>query len=138
MEDRRMSTNSREPSEQEIEALRESLLNGGFGEEACEDSAEEADFAREDDEAVKRFKAMFGAKGPTPLKGYDWRADVPGSMLDSGVYGPIHGILREETQSVYVFDSPVAGSTEETTRARPRSRRVRTVSSWREVMSRES
>ena len=71
MEDRRMSTNSREPSEQEIEALRESLLNGGFGEEACEDSAEEADFAREDDEAVKRFKAMFGAKGPTPLKGYD-------------------------------------------------------------------
>ncbi len=109
MEDRRMSTNSREPSEQEIEALRESLLNGGFGEEACEDSAEEADFAREDDEAVKRFKAMFGAKGPTPLKGYDWRADVPGSMLDSGVYGPIHGILREETQSVYVFDSPVAG-----------------------------
>ena len=37
MEDRRMSPNSREPSEQEIEALRESLLNGGFGEEACED-----------------------------------------------------------------------------------------------------
>lgn len=86
----------------DIEVLRDALMNGSFGEESI--SAQTDSTA--DDEAVDAFISMFGAEGNTPLKAHDWKAYVPGSMTEKkDFYGPVFGIIREETESIYIFDS---------------------------------
>lgn len=102
----------KETAEQELEALREELSQGGFGLEIFENggAAEPAAFDGEPDEAVAGFIASMGQTGFSPFKGYDWKAYVPSELLaDNGFSGPLHGVIREETQSIYVFDSPAAG-----------------------------
>lgn len=95
-EEKRSST-----PEEEIEALRNALSEGAFG---TEGAAVEEDTAA-DDAVVENFISMFGAKGNTPLKAHDWKAYVPSSMDNPSFWGPLFGIIREETESIYIFDS---------------------------------
>lgn len=86
----------------EIEALRDALSDGAFG---TEDTSDEND-AVADDSVVEDFISMFGAEGNTPLKAQDWKAYVPSTITENTNYwGPIFGIIREETESIYIFDS---------------------------------
>jgi len=89
--------------------LRESLLAGGFGQEA--ESSPDDDDAQADEEVVNEFLSMFGAEGDSALKGHDWVAYVPGSIAeDPSFSGALYGIIREETESVYIFDAPMYAS----------------------------
>lgn len=92
------------PSETEdLDRLRDSLLDGGFG---AEDSTGGEDDTVADEAVVNNFVSMFGAKGDTPLKAHDWVAYIPSYMCESDTFwGPLFGIIREETESIYVFDS---------------------------------
>ena len=86
---------------EDIEELRDALLDGAFGkEDACSE-----DDAVADEALVADFITMFGAEGHTPLKAHDWKAYVPSSLCTSSFWGPIFGIIREETESIYIFDS---------------------------------
>lgn len=87
---------------EELDKLRDSLLDGGFG---TEDITNSSDDASADDAVVDNFVSMFGAKGDTPLKAHDWVAYVPSHMCEDTYWGPLFGIIREETESIYVFDS---------------------------------
>ena len=48
---------------------------------------------------------MFGSEGATPLKAHDWKAYLPSTLDTASFWGPIFGIIREETESIYIFDS---------------------------------
>lgn len=88
---------------EDLDKLRDSLLDGGFGEEDAIDC--EGDTVA-DEEVVNNFVSMFGTKGDTPLKAHDWVAYVPSHICeDATFWGPLFGIIREETESIYVFDS---------------------------------
>lgn len=84
----------------DIDQLREHLAEGGFGGETIVDEDLVPDEA-----VVGDFLSQFGAAGDTPLKAHDWKAYVPSSMCNSSFWGPLFGIIREETESIYVFDS---------------------------------
>lgn len=102
MSDNLNITNASE-NEANLDELRDQLIDGGFGEEAL--STEENDSVA-DEETVADFISMFGAQGDTPLKAHDWVAHIPSSIADNSSFGgPIFGIIREETESIYVFDS---------------------------------
>lgn len=87
---------------EELDRLRDSLLDGGFG---AEDATDSTNDAVADDEVVDDFVSMFGAKGDTPLKAHDWKVYMPSSMCTSSFWGPLFGFIREETESIYVLDS---------------------------------
>lgn len=93
-EEKNISTN-------EIETLRDALSDGAFG---TEGAADEND-AVADESLVEDFISMFGSEGATPLKAHDWKAYLPSTMDTSSFWGPIFGIVREETESIYIFDS---------------------------------
>lgn len=94
-EEKNISTN-------EIETLRDALSDGAFG---TEGAADEND-AVADEALVEDFISMFGSEGATPLKAHDWKAYVPSSIMNTpSFWGPIFGIIREETESIYIFDS---------------------------------
>lgn len=85
-------------SNSDIDSLRNHLEQGGFG---CDLS--EADTAPEDD-VVNDFLSMFRSKENTPLKGHDWKAYVPTTMYNHLFCGQIFGIIRDETESIYILD----------------------------------
>lgn len=64
------------------------------------------DEAAADEEAARGFIASIGSSGPTPYKGYDWKAHVPSRLLRGAAPGPLFGLVRPETESVYVVDAP--------------------------------
>lgn len=85
-----------------ISTLRDSLLSGAFG---TEDHTTGND-CTSDESVVADFISMFGAEGYTPLKASDWKAYVPDSICsDTGFCGPIFGIIRSESESIYVIDA---------------------------------
>lgn len=84
-----------------IDALRQALSEGAFG---TEEKAEDADDAVVGT-AVEKFIELFGAKEDTPLKAYDWKAYIPGHMDNDLFWGPVYGVIRKETESIYIFDS---------------------------------
>lgn len=89
-------------NEAEVDALRNALADGSFGTEGTHDEAD----AVADDSVVENFISMFGSEGSTPLKAHDWKAYVPSSIYNnSNFWGPVFGVIREETESIYVFDS---------------------------------
>lgn len=90
--------------EQSIEELREHLSEGGFGTDEAEKTEDPVDLTP-DDAVVGEFLSQFGAEGDTALKAHDWKAYLPSSMCSPSFWGPIFGIIREETESIYVFDS---------------------------------
>lgn len=94
-EEKTISTND------EIEALRDALSDGAFG---IEGVADEND-AVADEALVEDFISMFGSERATPLKARDWKAYLPSTMDTASFWGPIFGIIREETESIYIFDS---------------------------------
>lgn len=94
-----------EENEKDIDSLRAHLSEGGFGNSTVKDE-EEID-QTPDDSVVSSFIAQFNAEGETPLKAHDWKAYVPSSMLNPQYWGPIFGIIREETESIYIFDSKI-------------------------------
>lgn len=86
----------------EIEALRDALSDGAFGTEGVSDEND----AVADDSVVENFISMFGVEGSTPLKAHDWKAYIPSTIAENvNFWGPIFGIVREETESIYIFDS---------------------------------
>lgn len=88
---------------EELDKLRNSLLDGGFGTEGATNSEDDT---TADEAVVDNFVSMFGAKGDTPLKAHDWVVYIPSYMCESDTFwGPLFGIIREETESIYVFDS---------------------------------
>ncbi len=90
--------------EQSIQELREHLSDGGFGSD--EYNAAETPIDQTPDEAVvDEFLSQFGVEGDTALKAHDWKAYIPSSICKPSFWGPIFGIIREETESIYVFDS---------------------------------
>lgn len=88
----------------EIDALRDALSDGAFG---MEGEADEND-AVADEALVKDFISMFGAQGDTPLKGHDWVINLPSSILQYklGTKNSLYGIVREETETIYILDYP--------------------------------
>ena len=85
-----------------LDELRNHLLDGGFGDEA---QLTEVNGSVADKNTVADFISMFGAIGDTPLKARDWVAYVPSRICnDSDFFGPIFGLVRKETESIYVFD----------------------------------
>lgn len=89
--------------ETNIDELRNRLVKGWGGEEA---DLFEANDSLADEGTVAEFISMFGADGDTPLKGHEWKAYVPGNLCsDAGFWGPIFGIIREESESIYIFDA---------------------------------
>lgn len=88
-------------SETEVEELRSALIDGSFGIEGTHDDSD----AVANDAVVEDFISMFGSERNTPLKAHDWKAYVPSSMDNPNFWGPIFGIIREETESIYIFDS---------------------------------
>lgn len=96
-EEKTISTND------EIEALREALSDGAFGTEGVADEND----AVADEALVEDFISMFGSEGATPLKAHDWKAYVPSCLCeDSSFSGRIYGLIRPESESVYIFDAP--------------------------------
>lgn len=94
------------PENDELEKLRDQLLDGGFG---AEDATGSADDTTADDEVVEGFLSMFGAKGDTPLKAHDWVLYLPSSLTafsDFSTDCDLYGIVREETEMIYVLDYP--------------------------------
>ena len=56
---------------------------------------------------MENFISMFGAKGRTPLKASDWVAYIPSEVFNNSAFrGNLYGIIREETESIYVFSAP--------------------------------
>ena len=96
-----MNDENKVTSTEEIDALRDALSDGAFGVEGV---SEEND-AVADESLVEDFISMFGAEGTTPLKAHDWKAYVPSNIDSPSFWGPIFGIVREETESIYIFDS---------------------------------
>ncbi len=94
-----------EENEKDIDSLREHLSEGGFGSSTVMDE-EEID-QTPDDSVVSSFIEQFNAEGETPLKAHDWKVYMPSRMCSPDFWGPLFGIIREETESVYVFDSPI-------------------------------
>ncbi len=91
------------PENDECDKLRMQLIDGGFG---VEDASDSVNDSVPDDAVVNEFMSMFDAKGDTPLKAHDWVAYIPSYMCESETFwGPLFGIIREETESIYVFDS---------------------------------
>lgn len=88
-------------SETEVDELRSALTDGSFGIEGAHDDSD----AAADDDVIEDFISMFGSEGNTPLKAHDWKAYVPSSMDNPNFWGPIFGIIRDETESIYIFDS---------------------------------
>ena len=87
----------------EIEALRDALSDGAFGTEGMADEND----AVADESLVEDFISMFGVEGATPLKAHDWKAYVPSCLCeDSSFSGKIYGLIRPESESVYIFDAP--------------------------------
>lgn len=89
---------------QSIEELRANLSEGGFGSNESETAGSPVD-ETPDEAIVGEFLSQFGAEGDTALKAHDWKAYVPSSMCNPSFWGPIFGIIREETESIYIFDS---------------------------------
>ena len=89
---------------QSIEELRTNLSEGGFGSSESETEGSPVD-QTPDEAVVGEFLSQFGAEGDTALKAHDWKAYVPSSICNPSFWGPIFGIIREETESIYVFDS---------------------------------
>lgn len=83
------------------EELREELENGSFGSEI-----QNGNDSIPDEAVVSDFLSKFNAEGETDLKAHDWKAYVPSSIADNpDFWGPIFGIIRKETESIYIFDS---------------------------------
>ena len=83
------------------EELRKELENGSFGSEIQNEKESIPDEA-----VVSDFLSKFNAEGETDLKAHDWKAYVPSSIADNpGFWGPVFGIIRKETESIYIFDS---------------------------------
>ena len=62
-----------------------------------------------DEARLAAFIDQFGAAGPTPLKGYDWVCYWPTSLNEARANGgrrPLYGLIRPETERVYVLDGP--------------------------------
>lgn len=85
----------------EIDALRDALSDGAFGTESVADENDSV----ADEALVEDFISMFGSEGATPLKAHDWKAYLPSTLDTASFWGPIFGIIREETESIYIFDS---------------------------------
>lgn len=86
----------------EVDALRNALADGSFGTEGDRDETD----AAADDDLVDNFISMFGSEGSTPLKAHDWKAYIPSSIYNnSNFFGPLFGVIREESESIYIFDS---------------------------------
>lgn len=96
-EEKNISTN-------EIETLRDALSDGAFGTEGAVDEND----AVADEALVEDFISMFGVEGNTPLKGHDWVISIPSSILEykSGTKNSLYGVVREETESIYILDYP--------------------------------
>lgn len=91
---------------EELDRLRDSLLDGGFG---TEDATNSSNDASADDAVVDAFLSMFGAKGDTPLKAHDWVVYLPSSLrafADFSSDCDLYGIVRGETETIYVLDYP--------------------------------
>lgn len=59
------------------------------------------------DEMLENFKKMLVSDGESPTKAHDWVAHLPSSICENKNFsGPLFGIVREETESIYVLAYP--------------------------------
>ena len=88
-----------ELDENSIDNLRADLQDGSFGSEDLGSDVV-------DDDVLNDFLNQFGAEGDTPLKAHDWKVYMPTSITENkDFWGPLFGIVRKETETIYVFDS---------------------------------
>lgn len=66
--------------------------------------AENSDIANE---AAAAFIEVFGSGDETPYIAHDWVAHVPTHYCNQRYCGWLYGIIRPETESIYIFDSPI-------------------------------
>lgn len=98
-----MAEEMNKSTKDKIEALRDALSDGAFGTEGMADEND----AVADESLVEEFISMFGVEGDTPLKAHDWKVYVPSCLCeDSSFSGRIYGLIRPESESVYIFDAP--------------------------------
>lgn len=88
-----------------VDEARNVLENGGFG-NGLQDAQVDPDDAGVDGAAIDDFIKSFGVEGSTPYKAYDWIVQVPSHYLKNNYTGPLYGILRAETESIYIIDTP--------------------------------
>ena len=88
-----------ELDENSIDTLRADLQEGSFG-------SEDIGGDTVDDDVLNDFLSQFGAEGDTPLKAHDWKVYMPTGITENkDFWGPLFGIVRKETETIYVFDS---------------------------------
>ena len=98
-----MAEEMNKSTKDKIEALRDALSDGAFGTEGMADEND----AVADESLVEEFISMFGVEGDTPLKAHDWKVYVPSCLCEDSYFsGRIYGLIRPESQSVYIFDAP--------------------------------
>ena len=89
--------NEQEAGVMETVAFDDEDIKNWVSPSSCEDM-EEAD-----EEAERRI-AMFGTE-ESVLRAEEWVAHVPDTICNNpDFFGPIFGIIREETNSIYIFD----------------------------------